>query len=106
VPPGYDEARIMKNNKSLGPFFPPSQSFTLTRRTLPHWQNSGSVITWNCQNHQIHSEAERTITLEAIRFWDQTQWLLYTAVIMPDHVHLLAQPLPAHEEESLTWGKS
>ena len=97
----------MKNDKPASPLFSPIQSFTLTRRKLPHWQNPGSVyfITWNCQNHHLLNDAERTITLQTIRFWDQRQWLLYIAVIMPDHVHLLAQPLPAQPEEYINLGK-
>lgn len=42
----------------------------------------------------ILNEKERTITLEAVRFWDTRKWIVYAAVILPDHVHVLAQPLP------------
>lgn len=37
--------------------------------------------------------AERTIILQALKYWDDLKWTLYAAVIMPDHVHALAQPL-------------
>jgi len=43
------------------------------------------------------NETERTITLEAVRFWDTSKWIVYAAVILPDHVHLLSQPLSRGE---------
>jgi len=43
------------------------------------------------------NETERTITLEAVRFWDASKWIVYAAVILPDHVHLLSQPLARGE---------
>ena len=39
------------------------------------------------------SPEERTITLEALCHWDNKKWTLYAAVVLPDHVHVLAQPL-------------
>ena len=31
--------------------------------------------------------------MEALRHWDSKKWILYAAVVLPDHVHGLAQPL-------------
>ena len=45
----------------------------------------------------VLNEKERTITLEAVRFWDTRKWIVYAAVILPDHVHLLSQPLSRAE---------
>ncbi|WP_449243775.1 REP-associated tyrosine transposase [Desulfobacca acetoxidans] len=97
----------MPKDKSAADFFPKVTSFTATRRKLPHWQNPGSVyfITWRCKNPQELSNAERTITLESIRFWDRQHWLLFAAVIMPDHVHLLAQPMATPDDEYTNLGK-
>ena len=71
------------------------QSFRVTRRNLPHWQEPGRVyfITWRCKDGVVLNEKERTITLEAVRFWDTVKWRVYAAVVLPNHVHLLAQPI-------------
>jgi REP element-mobilizing transposase RayT len=45
------------------------------------------------------SEEERSLVLEACRYWHQRKWKLYAAVVMPDHVHLLVQPLPCGEKQ-------
>ncbi len=76
------------------------QSFKITRRNLPHWQQPGRVyfITWRCKKGDDLSPEERTITLEALRYWDGRKWTLYAAVIMPDHVHALVQPLNAADK--------
>jgi putative transposase len=71
------------------------QSFQITRRNLPHWQEPGRVffITWRCKGGGFLSPEERQVTIEALRYWDSKKWTLYTAVVLPDHVHALAQPL-------------
>jgi putative transposase len=84
-----------KPKREGGTGFQPVQSFQITRRNLPHWQEPGRVyfITWRCQDGKFLSPGERQITLEALRHWDSKKWSLYVAVVLPDHVHVLAQPL-------------
>ena len=74
----------------------PVHSFKITIRTLPHWQQPGSVyfLTWRCKKGEVLAPEERTITMESLHYWDGRKLTLYAAVIMPDHVHALAQPLP------------
>jgi REP element-mobilizing transposase RayT len=36
---------------------------------------------------------DRTLVLGAIRFWDGKKWFVQVAVVMPDHVHAIVQPL-------------
>jgi REP element-mobilizing transposase RayT len=78
-----------------GTGFQPVGLFQITRRNLPHWQQPGRVyfITWRAKNGVILAENERSITHEAVRFWDMIKWIVYAAVILPDHVHVLSQPL-------------
>jgi REP element-mobilizing transposase RayT len=85
----------MQKKSHSGTGVPPVHSFKVTRRNLPHWQNPNGVyfITWRCCKNQILTSEERTITLEALKYWDGRKWTIYAAVVMPDHVHLLAQPL-------------
>lgn len=81
--------------KTGGTGVPPVHSFKITRRNLPHWQLPDSVyfITWRSRDFQVLSPEERTITLETIKYWEGRKWTVYAAVVMPDHVHLLGQPL-------------
>jgi REP-associated tyrosine transposase len=81
----------------------PVHSFKINRRTLPHWQQPGSVyfLTWGCKKGKVLSHEERTITLKALQHWDGRKWTLYAAVIMPDHVHCLVQPLALPESEDV-----
>jgi len=87
----------IKNQKpgSGGTGFQPVQFFQVTRRNLPHWQEPGRVyfITWRCLTGKTLNPEERTITLDAIRHWQGIKWQLFAAVVMPDHVHAVAQPL-------------
>jgi putative transposase len=57
-------------------------AFKATRRNLPHWQEPGRVyfITWRGQKGQNLDLEERTITLEAIKYWDTIKWTVYAAV--------------------------
>ncbi len=83
-----------------GTGFQPVQGFKITRRNLPHWQEPSRVyfITWRSKEGVILAENERSIALQAVRFWDMTKWTVYAAVILPDHVHVLSQPLLSQEE--------
>src|SRR4030042_3939141 len=85
--------------KSGGTGVSPVHSFKITRRNLPHWQMPGSVyfITWRCKDYQTLSPGERTIALEAIKYWEGRKWTVSAAVVMPDHVHALVQPLSRPE---------
>ena len=82
-----------------GTGFQPVQSFQITSRNLPHWQEPGSVyfITWRCREDVFLAPEERRITMEALRYWDGKKWIVYAAVVLTDHVHLLAQPLKKAE---------
>jgi len=95
---GKLKEKSRKNHGGAG--FQPVQAFKVTRRNLPHWQEPGRVyfITWRCKDGVVLNEKERTTTLEAVRFWDASKWIIYAAVILPDHVHLLSQPVSRGEE--------
>ncbi len=75
---------------------PPVRGERITRRKLPHWQQEGCTyfLTWRCSFGIALSETERDISLSSIRHWDGTRWKVYAAVVMPDHVHALVQPMP------------
>ena len=92
-----------KTKKKLSPGgtgFQPVQDFKITRRNLPHWQEPGSVyfITWRSKDGVVINESERSIVLEAVRFWDENKWIVYAAVVLADHVHILAKPLSLEGE--------
>ena len=67
-----------------------------TRRNLPHWQSPGATyfLTWRAIAGQHLDPEDRTLALSAIRHWDSVRWSVCAAVVMPDHVHALARPLP------------
>jgi len=87
--------------------FQPVSFFQTSRRRLPHWQQGGSVyfISWICRSGETLDATERNITLEAIRFWDNHKWTVYAAVVMQDHVHLLAQPLTGSDGGYINLGE-
>ncbi len=72
------------------------QSFQITRRNLPHWQEPGRVyfINWRCRVHQILNPEERAFVLDTLRYWDGKKWQIFAAVVLSDHVHVLAKVLP------------
>jgi REP element-mobilizing transposase RayT len=69
--------------------------FRITRRNLPHWQEAGSTyaLAWRTGPELILDPHERTLTLDCIRHWDEQRWIVSIAVVMPDHVHVIARPL-------------
>ncbi len=79
------------------------RDFQITRRALPHWQQAGSTyfVTWRTAKSRELTAAERSVALNAVLYWNATRWMVYAAVIMPDHAHVLAKPLPKVAEEPL-----
>ena len=87
--------------------FQPVSSFHTTRRRVPHWQQGGGVyfIYWVSRSGKTLDPAEKNIPLEAIRYWDTRKRTVYAAVVMKDHVHLLAQPLTGRDHGYINLGE-
>jgi REP element-mobilizing transposase RayT len=84
-----------KGKNFSGTGFQPVTSFQASRRNLPHWQQPGSVyfITWRLKGDEILAPEERTFILKALLHWDDVKWTVHAAVVMPNHIHVIAQPL-------------
>lgn len=74
----------------------PIKDFQATRRNLPHWQEPGSVyfITWRIKGERNLSPGEKTLILNSVLHWENIKWVVYAAVVMSNHVHVIAQTLP------------
>ncbi len=74
-------------------FQPVQNELFVTRRNLPHWQMGGSTyfVTFRTKSLEL-SQAARKIVLDACRYFDGERYTLWSAVVMPDHVHLLLCP--------------
>jgi primosomal protein N' (replication factor Y) len=72
---------------------------TVRKRSLPHFEIPGFTyhVTWQTQNKLLLSPEARGKILEACHFWHGNKVKCYAACVMPDHVHLLIQPLPIQE---------
>jgi len=65
------------------------------RRNLPHFERPWAkyAITFATRNHRQLSNKARDIILESILRWKDRRYELYAACVMPDHVHLLIEPM-------------
>jgi RecG-like helicase/REP element-mobilizing transposase RayT len=65
------------------------------RRHLPHFERPWAkyAITFATRNHRRLSEEARDIVLESLLRWKDRRYGLYAACVMPDHVHLLIEPM-------------
>lgn len=70
-----------------------SLELEITERRLPHWHLEGSVyfITFRLAQGDLTS-TERAIVLQHIRSGHERFYVLYSAVVMPDHVHVIIKP--------------
>jgi len=73
----------------------------ITQRMLPHWEYDGSIyfITFNTWQRLELSPHARQVVLDACLFFNTQRYDLFALVVMPDHVHMLIQPLPKTEDE-------
>jgi primosomal protein N' (replication factor Y) len=72
---------------------------TVRKRTLPHFEIPGFTyhVTWRTHNKLVLSPEARTKILECCHYWHGKKIKCLAACVMPDHVHLLAQPLAVQE---------
>lgn len=75
--------------------------FIVKQRDLPHWEIDGAVyfITFKTWEKLELTPAARQIVLNACKFFDNQRYRVFVLVVMPDHVHMLIQPLPKSEQE-------
>lgn len=68
---------------------------SIKQRDLPHWEIAGAVyfITFNTWEKLELTPAARQIVLDACKFFDNQRYHIFVLVVMPDHVHILMQPL-------------
>jgi len=66
-----------------------------THRHLPHWELAGSTyfITFRLKRGEL-STTDCQIVYDHILSGDTKFYRLFALMVMPDHVHLLAQPNP------------
>ncbi len=86
-----------------------TDGLTIYRRYLPHWEAGGSAYFLTFRLHDTYPGAdrdssaatplsalvpkERDIVVRTILFWHTKRWFVHALVVMPDHVHILAQPM-------------
>jgi putative transposase len=86
-----------KTEKAGGTGFPAcaqKDELCINRRNLPHWQLPSSTyfIIFRLKSGII-SDDERKIVLDAIKHFHKIRYWITTAVIMPDHIHLMLKPV-------------
>ena len=71
------------------------RSLQRSRRNLPHWQAGRRTyfVTWNCIAGESLRVQERAIVVEAATKFHGDRYNMFALVVMPDHVHMLIQPL-------------
>jgi REP element-mobilizing transposase RayT len=59
-------------------------------------------VTWRLhENQNSFTGPERTVIADALRFFDGQRYLLYSFVVMDDHVHVVLRPGEGHELEQI-----
>ncbi|HPH11563.1 MAG TPA: DNA methyltransferase [Thermotogota bacterium] len=74
---------------------------TYRKDNLPHIQVPGATyfITFRTHEFRVLSPEARRIALNSLCHWDDQRWKLFSAVVMPDHVHIIAKPLLKQDEQ-------
>ena len=79
-----------------------SSGVDYTKRSLPHFESPWAkyAITFATRNHRQLSEKARDVVLESLLRWKDQRYELFGACVMPDHVHLLIEPMIEREDDS------
>jgi len=70
-----------------------------TRRNLAHWELGGRIyyVTFSTCDRFVIPEPQRSIVFDALQHWNDSRIRLHQAVVMPDHVHALVEPINNHD---------
>lgn len=73
----------------------------IKQRDLPHWEIDGAIyfITFKTWERLELTSAARQVVMDACKFFNNQRYNLFVLVVMPDHVHILMQPLPKSDRE-------
>jgi superfamily II DNA or RNA helicase/REP element-mobilizing transposase RayT len=71
-------------------------------RNLPHFERPWAkyAITFATRNHRELPDKARDMVLESILHWKDRRYELYAACVMPDHVHILIEPIIERQSDS------
>ncbi|MDD5198837.1 MAG: alanine--tRNA ligase-related protein, partial [Terrimicrobiaceae bacterium] len=74
---------------------PPAPGIRYWKRRLPHYERPHGIyhVTFSTRNHRVLSAAAREAVLSAFRYFDGSRYELYALCVMPDHVHVILQPM-------------
>ena len=72
--------------------------FTIHKRHLPHWELPGAsyFVTFSLRDRKICDLSQKDIAfiiVNALAFYANKRYYLYDHTVMPDHVHLILQPI-------------
>ena len=73
----------------------------ISQRKLPHWELEEAVyfITFNTWEKLELTPEARQVVFNSCKFFDKQRYQLFCLVVMPDHVHILIQPLRKFDDE-------
>jgi RecG-like helicase/REP element-mobilizing transposase RayT len=71
-------------------------------RRLPHFERPWAkyMVTFATRKHRELSTDARDIVVESLLCWKDQRYELFAACVMPDHVHLLIEPMVEHDDDS------
>ncbi len=74
------------------------REFRQYRRHLPHWQRPGAMhyLTFSLERPSpvdLSRPRVAPLVIQALQHWHEDRYKLHDFVVMPDHVHMLLEPL-------------
>jgi putative transposase len=83
-----------------------AKGFVITKRHLPHWKSENVIyfITFDTYNKAILDMEERNTVFNHIIEGNNKYYMLFACVIMPDHVHLIIQPVKEYNLSRIMQG--
>lgn len=76
----------------------------ISRRHLPHWSIDGATYFITFRSLTELTSKERTIIFDHILSGHKIFYVLIAFIVMPDHVHILFQPVEGFDLERITRG--
>jgi len=81
---------------------PTAEGALYSKRRLPHFERPWAkyMVTFSTRGKRILSIKSRDAVMESILRWQSVRYELFAACVMPDHVHLLIEPMIEKKDET------
>jgi leucyl-tRNA synthetase len=97
-------AKDFEGHNPYPPGEPSPENLMKQIRNLPHLRIPGATyfVSWHCRPGVVLNETEKETVFQSMLHWHGSRCIVFAAVVMNDHAHMVLRPLAEWQLEKIT----